>query len=95
MSGSLVATITNIGHQVLSLEPSSHSVVNTLGFTPVGLQKDKTKYWITYAQRGNIFFEIYLEFVITITLMSDEFLGTFFDDLRTILRLDRHRSSAN
>lgn len=42
MSGSLVATISNIGHQVLSLESSSHSVVNTFRFTPVGLRKDNT-----------------------------------------------------
>jgi len=41
VSGSLVTTITNIGHQILSLESSSDSVVNTLWFTPVGLQKKK------------------------------------------------------
>lgn len=52
VSGSLVATITNIGHQILSLESSSDSVVNTLWFTPVGLQKknneEKWYHWISY-----------------------------------------------
>ncbi len=37
MSGSLVAAIPNIGHQVLPLESSSNSVVNTLWFPPAFL----------------------------------------------------------
>lgn len=38
VSSSLVTTISDIGHQILSLKPPAHPVVNTLGFTPVGLQ---------------------------------------------------------
>lgn len=35
--GLLVATITNVGHQHLTLEPPADPVVNTSGFTPVFL----------------------------------------------------------
>lgn len=97
VSGLFAATITNVGHQILSFEPSSHSVVNTLGFTPIGLYTQTVyKHWINDAQStyfGQL--ETYLEFVITITLMSDKLLGTFFDNMWTILRFDRHCNSVN
>lgn len=35
----LVATITNVGHQHLTLEPPADSVVNTSGLAPVFLMK--------------------------------------------------------
>ena len=34
-----VGSITNVGHQVLALEATAYSVVNTLGFTPVRLKQ--------------------------------------------------------
>lgn len=34
VTGLLVAPVTNLGHGELSLEPTPHSVVNTLGFPP-------------------------------------------------------------
>ena len=37
--GLVVAAITNIGHEILSLEATTNSVVNTLWFAPVRLQK--------------------------------------------------------
>lgn len=37
--GLLVATITNVGHQHLTLEPPADSVVNTSGLAPVFLKK--------------------------------------------------------
>lgn len=37
--GLLVATITNVGHQHLTLEPPADPVVNTSGLTPVFLQQ--------------------------------------------------------
>ena len=37
--GLLGRTVTNVGHQDLALEAPSHSVVNTLGLAPVGLQE--------------------------------------------------------
>lgn len=40
--GLLVATITNVGHQHLTLEPPADPVVNTSGLTPVSLFKVKT-----------------------------------------------------
>lgn len=36
--GLLVASITDVGHQVLALEAPPHPVVNTFRFPPVGLQ---------------------------------------------------------
>lgn len=39
--GLLVATITNVGHQHLTLEPPADPVVNTSGFTPVFLLKKR------------------------------------------------------
>ena len=39
MSGFLVWSITNVWHQKLSLKAPPYSVVNTLGFPPVWLQK--------------------------------------------------------
>lgn len=41
--GLLVATITNVGHQHLTLEPPADPVVNTSGLTPVSLFKVKTR----------------------------------------------------
>lgn len=35
--GLLIATITNVGHQHLALEPPADPVVNTSGFAPVFL----------------------------------------------------------
>ena len=37
VSAFAVASITNVGHQVLTLEPSSHSVVNSLRLAPAFL----------------------------------------------------------
>jgi len=34
-----VGSVTNVGHQVLALEATAYSVVNTLGFTPVRLKQ--------------------------------------------------------
>lgn len=42
----LVTTITNVGHQHLTLESPADSVVNTSGFTPVLLFKYETHSWI-------------------------------------------------
>lgn len=42
VTGLLVASVTDVGHQVLALETPAHSVVDTLGLTPVALQL-KTK----------------------------------------------------
>ena len=39
VSGLWVATITNVGHQVLALETAPDPVVNTFGFAPVPLQQ--------------------------------------------------------
>jgi len=39
--GVLIASVTNIWHFVLALEASSHSVVNTLWFPPVGLHAEE------------------------------------------------------
>lgn len=41
--GLLVATITNVGHQHLTLEPPADPVVNTSGLTPVSLFKVKIR----------------------------------------------------
>ena len=35
--GLLVAAIPNVGHEVLTFEPSAHPVVDPLGLAPVGL----------------------------------------------------------
>jgi len=39
--GFLVASVTDIGHFVLALEATANSVVNTLGFSPVGLDAEE------------------------------------------------------
>ncbi len=39
MFGLLVTTITDVGHQHLTLEASAHSVVNTSGLPPVFLKR--------------------------------------------------------
>lgn len=43
VSGFLVASVTNRGHQELALETPSYSVVNTLGLTPAPLEKQKNQ----------------------------------------------------
>lgn len=43
MTGARVRTVTDVGHQVLALEATTHSVVNTLGLAPVGLHTEETK----------------------------------------------------
>jgi len=39
--GGLVASVTNIGHFVLTLETTAHSVVNALGFSPIGFDPEE------------------------------------------------------
>lgn len=39
MLGLFVGTVTNARHQILTLEASTHSVINTFWFPPVALQK--------------------------------------------------------
>lgn len=41
MAGALVRSVTDVWHQVLTLEATAHSVVNTFRLTPVGLQTKK------------------------------------------------------
>lgn len=45
----LIAAITNVGHQDLTLEPPANSVINTSRFTPVALKK-RRKYLIVTKQ---------------------------------------------
>lgn len=58
MFGLFCRTVTNIWHQILSLESPPHTVINTFRFTPVWLQ-----------------------FLVTIWLMSDELLSSLFTNL--------------
>jgi len=69
----LVSAITNTGHQILTFEPSPHSVVNTLGLSPVTLQKIQSR--PTPLQRSFT----YLHFLVPIRLMSNKFFGPFMD----------------
>lgn len=39
----LIATITNVRHQILTLKSSTDSVIDTLWFTPVALKKLNNK----------------------------------------------------
>ena len=41
MFGLLVAAVADVGHQHLALEAPPHPVVDSSGFTPVLLQKEK------------------------------------------------------
>lgn len=38
MTATLLCTITNVGHLVLTFEPPPYPVVNTLGFAPASLE---------------------------------------------------------
>lgn len=40
VAGALVRSVTDVGHQILSLEAATHSVVDTLGLAPFVLQGD-------------------------------------------------------
>ena len=42
MLGLLVGTVADVWHEELTLEATPHSVINTLRFTPVGLQSVNT-----------------------------------------------------
>lgn len=44
VAGALVGTITNVWHQILSLEATTYSVVNTLGLAPFVLHETKSFY---------------------------------------------------
>lgn len=48
VTGLFVASITNVGHQILSLETSTNSVINTLGLTPVSLQRKKKEKFLIH-----------------------------------------------
>lgn len=50
VSGFLVASVTNRGHQELALETPSHSVVNTLGLTPAPLEKKQINHNVCILQ---------------------------------------------
>merc|ERR1719369_1682578 len=39
--GLLVASVTDVGHFILTLEAATHSVVDTLGFSPVGFDAEE------------------------------------------------------
>lgn len=43
MTGALGGSVTDVGHQVLSLEAATHSVVNSLRLAPVLLQGERER----------------------------------------------------
>lgn len=56
MSRLLIASITNVWHQELSLESPSYSVVNTFWFSPVTLQERKVDEHMSQSDKN---FEVY------------------------------------
>lgn len=89
-------TITNIWHQILTLETPTNSVVNTFRFTPVSLKTKKTyDYNLTF--KVCIFIQFwkmwninYLQFRITIWLMPNELLCPLFDNFRSVYGTNSH-----
>lgn len=94
-----IATITNIGHQVLALETTPNTVVNTLGFAPVPLKQGKwavrtqSTYWQLQKKQENT--DSYLKFAISVTLMTDELLSPLLHNFRSVHGSDRHFDSEN
>lgn len=41
MTGTRIRTVTDVGHQILTLEATTHSVINTFRLAPVGLWETK------------------------------------------------------
>ncbi len=86
----LVATITNVGHQHLTLEPPADPVVNTSGLAPVFLL-DKKKYSKIKHCRSNLppgsnpnsvqdVSQTYRNLHISVRLMANEFLSSLLDN---------------
>lgn len=93
--GLLVATITNVGHQHLTLEPPADPVVNTSGLTPVFLQQwnkctsinhksnteTSSRLLTSQVQTGSCCHEAYRNLHISVRLVANELLGSLFDNL--------------
>lgn len=81
-----IATVTDVGHQILPLEATPDTVVNTLRFAPVPLNKETQ---IVYCQKNEIQTVLhfikkknyhYLELAISVTLVAGELLCPLLDN---------------
>lgn len=89
VAGALVGTITNVWHQILSLEATTYSVVNTLGLAPFVLHETKLFYcnflFIIYS-----FICTYRQLGIAIRLVADEVLGALLHDIGPVCWANGH-----
>ena len=102
MTSLLVASITNIGHKILTLKTPSYSIINTFRLSPISLKTfmmNAIKKFTAY--KGclqNLFIHYFeekkmstnLQFVISIALVTDELFCSFLNNRRPIYRSDGH-----
>lgn len=91
--GLFVATITDVGHQHLTLEPPADPVVNTSGLTPVFLLGDTEKMFHSFIMCSSLSYKVevirsdcihtdsYRNLDISVRLVANELLGSLFDNL--------------
>lgn len=91
VAGLSVGSITDVGHQVLSLKTATHSVINTLGLTPCRLERKGGGLVIVVC--GVELLNRYLDFVISIGLMADKLLRPLLHDLGFMCWSDCHFSA--
>lgn len=92
VTGAGVRSVTDVGHQVLALKATTHSVVNTLGLAPVGLNGVREDNWLAcrpYRRKQNY---TYCELGISVGLMADEALRALLHDRRPVRWSDGHFS---
>lgn len=100
MTGTGIRSVTDVGHQVLSLEATTHSVVNTLRLTPVGLEKERsTERRVNKVRTGRgvrlclaCGQNTYGELGISVALVTDEPLRPLLHNRRSVRWADRHFS---
>jgi hypothetical protein len=81
MTGLSGRAITDVWHQVLSLEATSDTIVNTLGFTPVLLQIERNRQNTVQVYNCNGG-DAYLYFNISVRLMANELLSSLLETSR-------------
>lgn len=95
MTGTLGGSVTDVGHQVLSLEAATHSVVNSLRLTPVLLQGDgrEGRLVMQVDKEGGVRMA-YLQLGISVRLMANEALRALLHDCGSVRGLDGHFRAA-
>lgn len=95
MTGTLGGSVTDVGHQVLSLEAATHSVVNSLRLAPVLLKGDGREGRLVMQVDDDVGVRMaYLQLGISVRLMANEALRALLHDCGSVRGLDGHFRAA-